>query len=377
MIRSLWHRASGASPAAANTALTATTNIGLAALGMASGILAARLLGPQGRGELSAIQTWPAFVANLAVLGMPEALVYFSARTPGEAGRYLIIAIAASLVCSIPIIGVSLWLTPWILHAQTLTVVTAGRWYLIGFTIVSVFIGMAINPLRGIGDFVSWNGLRLGPPLAWIAVLLIAWFKGRTSAIFVAYGNLLGLILLFFPFMLIILKRLHGSFALDFAKLPSMLRFGIPCMMSGAPFWLNVRLDQMMMAAFVPSRELGLYAVAVAWSGAVAPVLSAMGAVTLPAVASGSNLSEGAKRLAIRSRMAVVVGLGACAVVTLVTPIAILMLFGRSFHTSVSAAIVLVPAATLLGFNVVLHDGLRGLGRPYVPLYVELIRTLW
>src|SRR6202030_2462068 len=89
--------ARGASAFATNTVITAATNIALAVLGMVSGILAARLLGPHGRGELAAIQTWPSFIASLAMLGMPEAVVYYSARAPSTAGRYLGSAVMVAL----------------------------------------------------------------------------------------------------------------------------------------------------------------------------------------------------------------------------------------------------------------------------------------
>ena len=53
---------------------------------MLTGALAARLLGPDGRGQLAAIQMWPNFLAAIANLGLPEALVYFSARSTPAPG---------------------------------------------------------------------------------------------------------------------------------------------------------------------------------------------------------------------------------------------------------------------------------------------------
>jgi O-antigen/teichoic acid export membrane protein len=55
-----------------------------------------------------------------------------------------------------------------------------------------------------------------------------------------------------------------------------------------------------------------------------------------------------------------------------VTPQAIKILFGERFRVSIPAALVLLPAAGILGFNLVLQEGLRGLGRPYAVLRAEL-----
>src|SRR5713101_4590346 len=78
-IKTLWQSTAHASPFGSRILLTAGTNGLSAVLGITTGMLAARLLGPQGRGELAAIQTWPSFIATLAMLGLPEALVYYSA----------------------------------------------------------------------------------------------------------------------------------------------------------------------------------------------------------------------------------------------------------------------------------------------------------
>jgi len=64
------------------------TNSALTAVAVATGVIAPRLLGPSGEGELAAIQTWPMLLGTLAMLGLDSALVYFIARDP-ESGKQL------------------------------------------------------------------------------------------------------------------------------------------------------------------------------------------------------------------------------------------------------------------------------------------------
>jgi O-antigen/teichoic acid export membrane protein len=61
------------------------------------------------------------------------------------------------------------------------------------------------------------------------------------------------------------------------------------------------------------------------------------------------------------------------ALVLLVTPFFIPMIFGKDFRASISPAIVLVPASGLLGINYCLEESLRGLGMPYLVLRAELL----
>jgi O-antigen/teichoic acid export membrane protein len=84
-ISETWRAMSRTSPFGSSAVLTAGTNAVLAMFGLVTGVLAARLLGPNGRGELAAIQTWPAVIATIAMLGMPET-VYYAARESNRAG---------------------------------------------------------------------------------------------------------------------------------------------------------------------------------------------------------------------------------------------------------------------------------------------------
>jgi len=368
---SIWWKTRGARSLAANTAVTAATNISLAGLGVVSGVLAARLLGPHGRGQFAAIQTWPSFVATLAMLGMPEALVYFSARAPSEAGRYLGSAVVVGLVSSVPFVLVGYLLTPLMLHAQAPAIVRAGRWYLL-LVLIFASAGLFPNPLRGRSDFASWNLMRMMPNTLLIVVLVVAWACSQAVPTFVAAGNLVALALLIFPFAAIVARRVPGPFTPDLNKLPSMIEYGLPCMLTGMPQMLNLRLDQMLMAALLSPRDLGLYVVAVAWSGAAAPLLSAVGAVMTPAVASATDAAHGARRLAAGARITTALAIVICLTLAAVTPIAIVLLFGERFRPSIPAALMLMPAAGVLGINLVLQEGLRGMGHPYAPLQAEL-----
>src|SRR5262249_1651663 len=142
-----------------------------AVLGIMTGMLAARLLGPQGRGELAAIQTWPSCIATLAMLGLHDALVYYSAREPRRAGRYLSTAIVLALLTTLPFMATGYLLMPALLSAQKHEVVTAAQWYLLLIPIFAL-VAMPYHPLRGLNDFALWNTLRLLPNIVWFVILI-------------------------------------------------------------------------------------------------------------------------------------------------------------------------------------------------------------
>ena len=71
-------------PAMRNWLLTFGVSGVNALVGMATGVMAARLLGPAGRGALAALMLWPALIASLVLLSLPTGLALEVARTPPE-----------------------------------------------------------------------------------------------------------------------------------------------------------------------------------------------------------------------------------------------------------------------------------------------------
>jgi O-antigen/teichoic acid export membrane protein len=372
MMVGLWNRICSARSLQIGAILTAATNLSVGAMGVCTGIIAARMLGPHGRGQLAAIQITPSAIGSFAMIGMPEALVYFSAQQPAMAGRYLGTATVLALTASMPLMLVAYFVMPLLLHAQGPDIVADARWYIL-IAMLYATVGMLYHPLRGRGDFHIWNVLRLMVPIAGLCVLAVAYLADRETPRFIALGNLTSYALLFAPCALIFRRYVPGPYTPDKQSMTPMLRFGLPCVMSGLPYMLNLRLDQMLMAAFLPARDLGLYVVAVAWSSAVSPILSSISPIMLPSVASANDVVNATERMGRGVRMTATLAIIMCAGTVIATPFAIPLIFGASYQASVIAALILVPASGMLGINLSLHESVRGLGHPYASLHAELV----
>lgn len=343
--------------------LTAGANIVLALLGVLTGVATARLLGPEGRGQLAAIQTWPTFIATMAMLGLTEALVYYCARERRSAGAYLGSAMAFVLIVAVPAMMIGYISLPTLLRAQSDHVVRAARWYLCLIPLFGL-VAMPYHPFQGLNDFRVWNCLRIMAALGWLAVVALAWLAEQNSPEFLAGGYLVFLALLSLPVLWITARRVPGPFWPEVAKCQRLLRYGVPCLASSMPQFLNVRLDQMLMAAFLPAELLGFYVVAVAWSGAAHPLLGALGKVLVPHVASRSHPEEQVRAFGEGVRLGGVLATSIAGILIGLTYWAVPFLFGQAFRAAVPAALILVVAASIASLNSVVEEGLRGLGRP-------------
>jgi O-antigen/teichoic acid export membrane protein len=351
--------------------LTAGTNVVLGMLGVCTGAMVARLLGPHGRGELAAIQTWPMLVGYVAMLGTDQAVVYYSAREPSQVGVFVGSAAVISLVSCVPFTIITYLAMPFLLSAQSAAIIAAARRYLIIVPVVGL-MSLAFFGLRGLSDFLAWNMLRLMPALAWAAVLVLAWFYGRRDprVIAAAYLGLLAILLV--PVGLVMRRRAKGTFVAERRHFGPLLRYGLTCFVGGFPLLLNLRLDQIVMAGLLSPSELGLYVVAVAWSSAINPLMNAVGAVLFPRVAGHGEYADRLRSFAQGSRLAALLALITTPVLFFLTPLGLVLLFGRKFNAAIPAGLILVPAGGIAALNTVVEEGFRGFGRPVVILHAEL-----
>ena len=247
---------------------TFTTNVALAVLAAATGILCARLLHPAGEGELAAIQAWPLFMGTLAMLGLDSALVYFIARQPERSRQLTSTAVLIGFLSSLVVGAVAWFILPFILRAQPPQVVSAARVFLLIGGIYAV-VGIPQGSLRGAHSFTAWNLFRIAPGLAWLCILLTSWLIGKPNAIHLSRWYLVGTLACGLPVLIVVNRKLQGPLRSDLRLVPEMLRFGLPSAITSLPLTINLQFDQMLIIAFLPARSVGLYAIAVSWSGGV------------------------------------------------------------------------------------------------------------
>lgn len=347
--------------------VTAVANLAIAACGVLTGVLAARLLGADGRGQLAAAQAWPLLLASLGGCGLTEATAYFVARRPLDAR----VVLSTGLVLSIPFCAAAaitgLWILPIVLHAQPPDVLVTARISLLVVPL-AILASAPYQAVRGAGRYRAWNVLRLATPFAWLIALAGAPALGYADVRSVAIAFLLATAVSACAAHACAWMTLPGSRKPDAGLARPMLGYGAPTMLAGMPQWLNLRLDQLVMIAILDTRAIGLYAVAVAWGTAAQPLAGAFANVAVPLIARAEDRRETA-RLVYRAGTAVSLMTGGA--VVLVTPGLLPWIFGAEFAAAVPAAVVMGLAGAVTALNAVGAECLRGMGRPRATLLAE------
>jgi len=346
------------------------TNVVIALINLATGIMVARLLRPPGRGELAAIFNWPTVFSVLAVLGMSESLVYYCARERDRSGRYLGTSLVIALGASVAFVAIGWVLMPVLLLAQRPETVTTARLYLLMVPIGAV-LGLLARPLRGIGDIRGWNYLSVTHYVVWLIVLVAAALRGHATARSLALGFVIARLLLI-PFTYVVVRhRMGRPVKMDRSLSRPLLRYGLPNVLAVLPNIFNLRLDQLLMAVFLPARDLGLYVVAVSWSQVTSPVLVAFTTVLFPRIAEADE--EKRRTLAARGmRIGTLVSVILMLIALPLTELVIPLIFGADYQDAVPAGVILVVAFAASSTNSVQQEALRGLGRPSAVLYSQL-----
>ena len=351
------------------------TNSALAALAVATGVLAPRLLGPSGEGELTAIQTWPLLLGSLAMLGLDSALVYFIAREPERGKQLTVTATLIGLLSSLLVGAIAWFALPFLLSSQQPDVISAARIFML-IGVVFAVVGIPHGSLRGAHSFAMWNLFRVAPGLAWLVILCTSWILKTAHPIPLSRWYLGAVFCLSFPIVIVVNRRLQGRPRPDRRLAGKMLRFGLPSAVTSLPQTVNLRFDQLLIIAFLPARSLGFYVVAVAWGGGVAPMLSAIGSVLFPHVSAEPDTCRRGQLLATALQGGAVVAAVTALPFILLAPVALPLVFGARYAPSIPSALVLVPAGAILAWAGIAEEGLRGLGRPTIVLVAESVAAV-
>lgn len=333
------------------------TNVVNLAFGVATGILAARLLGPQARGELAEIQFWAGAIAGLGICSLPSALSYYIARDQGSAssmaGSALTSAVALSAISLIGgLVLVAFAVGPEQRNLQIL--------YLLAF-LPANFIALTLVAIdHGRQDFARYNLFRLLPQATYLAGMLVLWQQSALSVPTLLVASWLGTALVCAGRW-----RLIRPGAINLPRLSEMaalLKTGIEFHATAFAGILFQNADRAICITYFSHADLGRYAVALALSGAgLGVVSSATSIVIFPKLAAAQSFA--ARRHLIRNALGAscIVALLINTSIALAIPLLLPFLFGQDYAEAVPAAILLCIAQIPMCFVQTATVALRAL----------------
>jgi O-antigen/teichoic acid export membrane protein len=325
-----------------------------------TGVVIARALGADGRGEVAAVIAAMSVVAWLFAMGARHAVAFHQAKHPEDAPR--LVATWLALVVGFAALGIALAqaVLPHLLAAQSDAVLDIARLYML------MVLGMLVSDvvyatLLGDHDFLFVNLMRLAQPAA-IAIAFIAlWSSGRLSVGTALLTMVVASVVDTAVAMARVLRR-HGLGRPDHRLARSTLGYGLKAHGSATAGIVNVRLDLVIIPAFLAASSVGLYAVATSVSWIVATVSAALGDLVLPAAARRAK--RGDELIARSLQATLAVGVVVAAIIAALAEVGIRIVYGEEFSDAALPLWILLPGTVLLAAAGVLISALYALNRP-------------
>lgn len=344
-----------------------------------AGIIAARALGPSGRGVATAITTWVFVLSAVSLAGVNTAAsVRVAADDDPNGGPHLRAVLGNALGYALVVGGVlaaiaAVALPPVVDHLGH----DAG-------TIVA--LAMLILPLALLIEILLSVQIALGRRRTFVTarwahaggVLLL-------TCLLVATGNVTpGWIVAITLGCSVLSISVAGhnlpwrTLTFNVAVLVQDVRFGMRMAMTGWLSMANARLDYVLMSAFVPAAQIGYYGVANNVMLPVATLASAAAALATPAVARlgrGSAEKRGTREqldyIAGEGRRTLVLSSLGGVLLAAAAPFIVPLLLGHAFTPAIVLIWVLIPGYVVRAAGVVLSAGAAGLRMARVGIVAE------
>ena len=338
------------------------------------GVLIARWLGAEGKGQLYLLVVSINMVASFASLGLGPAAIYFIGKDRG-----CLPAVVTNLLVTTSIISVVVIAVGWVgvRFFQTHVYQQFPLW-LWGLSAVLLPVHLVESLLMQVASALlrirAINLITLTRSLLYL-LLLVLFVRVDGAGVdggFVAYA--LSVCVSTGCFAVLVLRSGGRPGAPDWSLLRSSLSFGGKSYLSNTMRMLNLRLDALLVASLASGGAVatGVYSVASNLAELILYVPSSIRLSLFPLIAASS--SADANRLtAMACRHTALITLLVTLGAGVGGPLIIELLYGPEFRNAIVPLFILLPGVWLLSQSILFYSDLDGRGRPELSVISRLL----
>jgi O-antigen/teichoic acid export membrane protein len=348
--------------------LTMSASAATLAVNLVTGILIARVLGPDGRGAVTAVIAAPPIIAWIFEMGGGAAAVYYQSRFPADARRLIATWLVMFVPLSIAGIATGEVVLPHLLAAQSEHTLFLAR--ILMLTLVVTFLADLMFGINtGDQDFTFYNLMRITQPLALATGYITLWLLGVLSVTTAVAANA-GAIAVTTVMMSIRVLRRHGLGRPSLAIGRTTLWYGLRAHSMYTASLVNARLDLLIIPAFLGAASVGLYSVATNVSWIVVLLSGSVATVVFPTAAARGP--EGGHMIVKSLYATLAVATLLAVTIAAFANIGIRLLYGSAFSGSVEPLRILLVGAVMWAAAGSVCSGLYALNRPFTAAIAQL-----
>lgn len=333
-------------------------------------VILARLLGPEGKGQVTALFVIPNLTINLADLGVRQSSAYYIGQK-----KYSIQEVLSS--------NLLLWMV-----SSSISLVVVFGYYMLPVTSnypvllmligasyvpVKVFIAYMNGILQGIQDISTLNiKFIIDFSVNILLVVLLVWIFDLGVVGAAAAKLLTVVVVIYYSYVIV---RKSAKFKIQYIK-------GIPqdLFKKGAVFavavfvlQLNYKIDIVFLENMVDSYSLGIYSVGVALAELIWQLPAAIGVVLFTRSANSLSDEEAGQRSAKLLRITWIPLIIVSIIFWIVAPIFVQIVYGSDFAESAQVIRILMPGIVLMVLFKILNSSLAGRGNPLFALRIYVV----
>jgi O-antigen/teichoic acid export membrane protein len=332
------------------------------------GIVTARALGPEGKGVVTGVLAWPQIFAWVLLFGLGTATSLRVAESHGEAlpdalGNALLYCLTLGLVGTVA----GLAFLPDALDHLGPSASHTAQWALLGICVSMLSEVVAAIDLA-LGRTVRYNVARVAGSLSMLMICIALVINDVASPESVVGATIVGGIV---GAAIAASGLPWRKVRIALGRLRKDLAYGLRVFLTSLLGLVNLRLDILLMTAFLAASQIGFYTIACNAMFPIAAVTATLASLIMPAVgrARGTAQADSLPHVSLIRRTALrytIVTATIAAVIAAVAPWGIPFVFGQAFDPAVSLVWILLPGYVAQGYAYMVDAGMVGMRKPWV-----------
>lgn len=341
---------------------TFATNVLVLLCGIATGILSARLLLPEGRGVLAAVLFWPQIAASIGLLNLHTAIAQRASQDSADVKKIVVTSICLALCLAGITALLTCFLLPYLLGSERAQWLTLARNYLVAFLPFN-FVGLSLLAVdQAKLHFTRYNLFRLLAPATYLCGLLALWAFNAVTVENVLWVNWAGAFLV--SVVMVATNKQFGTYPC-WKEAKKLLRISVRLQLATSLILVASQMDRVAIMTLMDNEAIGLYTVAFTFAASGLSILTtSFQAILFPKLARTDDVTTQREILAkgLRYVMLLIV-VGSLPLMSL-SPWLIPFLFGKEFKAAVVPAMILFVVYVPMAMQQVIVQSLYSLNQP-------------
>ncbi|MGP1384737.1 MAG: lipopolysaccharide biosynthesis protein [Thainema sp.] len=331
---------------------------------MGTGVITARFLGPEGRGEQAAMILWPIFLANVLTLGLPSAVVYNFRKHPENRSKFFAAALLIGTFAGFFATAVGIIFMPAFLKNYSDPTIQFARLLMFNAPIALVQL-IILSALEANEEFSASNRLRLLIPSITLFLLVGLLVTNTLNPYTSALAYILNGVPVFLWTLIQLYRKIKPKWNHIYQATRLLIGYGIRSYGINLLGALATNIDQALVIGFLSPTAMGTYVVALSLSRILNIFQNSFSTVLFPKAAA-RPINEIIDMIGRATRLNLVAMILIGAMVIIFSQLLLKILYGSEFIDAALVLKILTIQVVLNGTTMMLAQAFMASGSPGV-----------